>query len=136
MLNLVELQGRLTANPELKTTPSGVKVTSFSLAVERNYQSGEERQTDFINIVAWRGTAEFICRYFPKGKMMLVVGSLQVRNYTANDGTKRYVTEVVANEVYFAGDKTETLQKPDVEYSDSNTDDGYTEISSEDDLPF
>lgn len=107
MLNNVNLQGRLTADPELKKTPSGVSVTTFKLAVDRNYQSNGERETDFPAIVAWRGTAEFICRNFTKGKMIIVNGSIQTRTYKAQDGSNRYATEVVADNVYFAGDKKE-----------------------------
>ena len=110
MLHKVLLQGRLTADPELKHTQGGVSVTSFTIAVDRAYRSGEERQADFITIVAWRNTAEFICRYFGKGKMIVVDGKLQVRNWSTQDGSKRYATEVVADEVHFAGDKQETTQ--------------------------
>lgn len=106
MLNKVILMGRLTAEPELKQTPSGVAVTSFTLAVERNYTpKGSEKQTDFINIVAWRHTAEFISKCFTKGQLVAVDGSLQVRNYDDKDGNKRYITEVVAEQVYFAESK-------------------------------
>lgn len=132
MLNKVLLQGRLTADPELKTTSQGVSVTAFSIAVDRDYQSNGERQTDFINIVAWRGTAEFICRNFRKGKMIIVSGNLQVRNYTAQDNTKRYVTEVIAENVYFAGDKAQTAENANF---GANTED-FTEIGNDDTLPF
>ena len=108
MLNQVNLMGRLTATPELKSTPSGVSATSFTIAVDRDYQSNGERQTDFITIVAWRSTAEFICRNFSKGKLIAVVGSIETRNWTATDGSKRYATEVIADKVYFAGDKKES----------------------------
>ena len=101
MFNLVVLTGRLTADPELKTTPNGVPVTSFSIAVNRNYRAGEEQQTDFINIVAWRQQAEFVSRYFKKGSSIVVCGSIQTRDWTDNQGQKRYVTEVVADEVSF-----------------------------------
>lgn len=133
MLNNVNLCGRLTATPELKTTPSGVSVTTFTLAVERDYSNGGERQADFINLVAWRGTAEFVAKYFTKGKMMIVSGNLQTRNYTANDGSKRYITEVVADRCYFAGDKN-----TDQNTAPSNldvTNDDYEEYAG-DDLPF
>lgn len=105
MLNKVILMGRITADPELKQTPNGVSVTTFSLAVERSYSGkGTERQTDFINCVAWRNTAEFISRYFTKGKMMAVEGSLQVRSYEDRNGNKRTATEVVVDQAHFAGD--------------------------------
>jgi single-strand DNA-binding protein len=103
MLNKVILMGRLTADLELKQTPSNIAVVSFTLAVERNYTpKGTEKQADFINIVAWRHTAEFVAKYFAKGQLLAVEGSIQTRNYTDKDGNKRYVTEVVAEQVYFA----------------------------------
>ena len=106
MLNRVILMGRLTADPELKQTPNGISVTSFSLAVDRNFTSrGAERQTDFINCVAWRQTAEFISRYFAKGRMMAVEGSLQVRNYVDKNENKRQAVEVVVDQAYFADSK-------------------------------
>lgn len=101
MFNLVILTGRLTADPELKTTPSGVSVTSFSIAVNRRHRTGEETQTDFINIVAWRQTAEFITKYFKKGEMIGVEGAIQTRKYTDKEGNNRTAFEVVANNVQF-----------------------------------
>lgn len=101
MFNLVVLTGRLTTDPELKTTPNGVSVCSFSIAVERRYKQGEERQADFINIVAWRGSAEFICKYFKKGSMIGIEGSIQTRKYQDRDGNNRTAFEVVANNVQF-----------------------------------
>lgn len=101
MFNLVVLTGRLTADPELKTTPNGVSVTSFSIAVERRYKQGEERQADFINIVAWRGAAEFISKYFSKGSMIGIEGSIQTRKYQDKNGNNRTAFEVVANNVQF-----------------------------------
>ena len=98
--------GRLVSDPELKTTPNGVSVTSFRIAVDRNYvKSGEERKADFIDIVAWRGQAEFICKYFGKGSMIAVEGQLQTRTYQAKDGTNRYVVEVVVDNVSFTGER-------------------------------
>ncbi|MBR1484008.1 MAG: single-stranded DNA-binding protein [Ruminococcus sp.] len=106
MLNRVILMGRLVADPELKTTGSGLSVTSFRIAVDRNYvKSGEERKADFIDIVCWRQTAEFVCRYFGKGSMIAVEGQLQTRTYQAKDGTNRYVVEVVADNVSFTGER-------------------------------
>ena len=90
--------GRLTADPELKKTNSDISVTSFSLAVDRNYGKGADRQTDFINCVAWRQTAEFISRYFSKGRLMAVEGSLQVRNYVDRNENKRQAVEVVVDQ--------------------------------------
>ena len=134
MLNDVKLCGRLTADPELKQTPNGVSVTSFSLAVERDYLSGQDKVTDFINLVAWRNTAEFICRNFGKGKMMIVGGELQVRSYKTQNGENRYVTEVVVNKVWFAGDKPTAQQNP-APYSTEDV--TYTEMmTNDDDLPF
>lgn len=107
MLNKVILQGRLTAVPELKTTGSGTSVLSFRVACDRSHkgQNGE-READFINCVAWRQTAEFISRYFGKGDMILLDGRLQTRDYTDRDGNRRYVTEVVIENVNFCGGKT------------------------------
>lgn len=106
MLNKVVLMGRLTRDPELKYTPSNVAVTTFTVAVDRNYaRQGEQRQTDFINIVAWRTTAEFVAKYFTKGQLMALSGSIQTRTWDDNEGKKHYVTEVVADEVYFAEGK-------------------------------
>lgn len=98
--------GRLTAAPELKTFPDGTFTTSFSIAVDRDYktQTGE-RPTDFINIVAHKKLAEMICKFFGKGNLICIEGSINVRNYTAKDGTKRYVTEVVASKAHFTGEK-------------------------------
>lgn len=101
MFNLVVLTGRLTADPELKTTPNGVSVCSFSIAVEKPYKQGEERQADFINIVAWRGRAEFISKYFNKGSMIGIEGAIQTRKYQDRDGNNRTAFEVVANNVQF-----------------------------------
>ena len=107
MLNSVIIMGRLTADPELRTTPNGLSVTSFTVAVDRNYKSGDERQTDFISVVAWRGTADFVTRFFKKGQMIAVQGSLQVRNYEDKNGNKRTAYDVVADNVSFCGSKAE-----------------------------
>ena len=105
-MNTVVLIGRLTADPELKHTQNDNAVTGFSIAVDRPYQkSGEERQADFIDIVAWRGTAEFICKYFKKGRKIAVQGAIQTRSYTDKDGNKRKAFEVLAEKVYFADSK-------------------------------
>ena len=106
MLNRVILMGRLVSDPELNTTPSGVSVTTFRLAVDRSYvKQGEERKADFFDIVCWRSTAEFVCRYFGKGSMIALEGQLQSRTYQAKDGTNRYVVEVVADNVSFTGER-------------------------------
>ncbi len=109
MLNCIVLMGRFTADPELKHTPNNTAVTEFRLAVDRSYvKSGQERQTDFIDIVAWRSNAEFICKHFKKGQLAVVQGSLQIRSYTDKDGIKRRAAEVLADSIYFAGSKKET----------------------------
>ena len=112
MFNLVVLTGRLTADPELKTTPNGISVTSFSIAVDRRYRSGEERQTDFINIVAWRTSAEFICKYFKKGNLIGIEGSIQTRRYQDKNGNNRTAFEVVANNVQFVESKRDGSASP------------------------
>ena len=109
MFNLVVLTGRLTADPELKTTPNGISVTSFSIAVSRRYRSGEATETDFINIVAWRQTAEFITKYFKKGTMIGIEGSIQTRRYTDKNGNNRTAFEVVANKLKEKPDHCPTL---------------------------
>ena len=108
--NKVILGGRLTADPELKTTATGVSVTSFSIAVNRRFsgKNGEESQADFINVTAWRQTAEFITRFFHKASSICVVGTIQTRSWTDNQGQKRYATEVVADEAYFVDAKSES----------------------------
>lgn len=103
MLNVVALNGRLTADPELRHTNNDIAVTSFSLAVDRSYaRSGTDRQTDFIDIVCWRDTAKFAAQYFQKGQLVAVEGSIQTRSYTDRDGNKRRAFEVVASNVHFA----------------------------------
>ena len=130
MMNVAILMGRLVADPELKHTQSGAAVTSFTLAVDRAYsKQGKERQSDFLNIVAWRSTAEFISKYFRKGQMMAVQGSIQTRSYTDKDGNKRTAFEVVAANVHFAEKRAqENHYQPDV--------DGFEEIEDDGDLPF
>ena len=148
-MNSVCLMGRLTGDPELKTTQSGVSVTSFSVAVDRAYRSkDQERQTDFINCVAWRNTAEFISRYFRKGQRIALQGSLQSRKYTANDGSQRTVFEVVVDNAFFceskggnaAGAPGYDSQVPQYSeakpaFSTANSGD-FEEILTDEDLPF
>lgn len=111
MLNQVVLLGRLTASPELRHTQSGVAVTTFRLAVDRDFKDKDgEKKADFLPVVCWRGTAEFVARYFSKGRLVAVCGRLQVREYTDKDGNKRSITEIVADNVYFGDAKRE--QKP------------------------
>ena len=106
MLNKIILMGRLTRDPELRKTQSGTAVASFTLAVDRDYKPQDgERETDFIDIVAWRGTAEFVFKYFYKGRMAVVEGRLQVRDWKDKDGNKRRSTEVIADNVYFGDSK-------------------------------
>ena len=106
MLNKIILMGRLTRDPELRRTQSGTAVTSFSIAVDRDFKSQNgEKETDFIDIVAWRSTAEFVSKYFSKGRMAVVEGRLQTREWTDKEGGKRIATEIVADNVYFGDAK-------------------------------
>ena len=134
MLNKIILMGRLTRDPELHHTGNGTAVVSFSLAVDRDFKSQSgERETDFIDIVAWRSTAEFVSKYFSKGRMAVVEGRLQVRDWTDKDGTRRRSTEVVADNVYFGDSK-----RP-VSDSDTPAPSGeFTELPDEEtgELPF
>lgn len=109
MLNRVVLMGRMVADPELKTTNTGVSVCSFRIAVDRNYvKNGEQRQTDFFDIVAWRSSAEFVCKHFAKGSLIAVDGQLQSRNYQTKDGQNRTAIEVVAENISFTGERRDT----------------------------
>ena len=109
MLNKIALMGRLTRDPELRRTTSGTAVTSFSIAVDRDFKSPSgEKETDFIDIVAWRNTAEFVSKYFTKGRMAVVEGRLQIRDWTDRDGGKRRSAEVVADNVYFGDSKSDS----------------------------
>ena len=156
MLNVAAIMGRLVADPELRHTPNDIAVTTFTLAVDRSYsRAGTERQTDFIDVVAWRQTAEFVCKYFSKGRMMAVTGSIQTRNYEDKQGNKRKAFEIVANDVSFADSKRDSsgsapgsydsapaVQQRPAAYSEpapayscgSNED--FVEILGDDDLPF
>ncbi len=144
MLNCAIIMGRLTADPELRTTGSGLSVTSFCVAVDRSYvKEGEERQTDFINVVAWRGTAEFVSRYFRKCSMIAVQGAIQTRNYEDKNGNKRTAVEIVADKASFCGSKAESgtaksATRPDNSFSVLPTnDDAFPFSAGEDDgLPF
>ena len=104
-MNKVILMGRLTKEPELKQTPNQISVIRFSLAVNRRFVKEGQQEADFINCVAWRQTAEFISRYFHKGSMIAVAGSTQTRSWEGQDGKRQYATEVLADEVYFTGEK-------------------------------
>ena len=137
MFNLVVLTGRLTADPELKTTANGIPVTTFSIAVNRNYRAGEQQQTDFINIVAWSQRAEFITKYFKKGSLIGIEGSIQTRRYQDKDGNNRTIFEVVVNNAQFVESKRDgaTTNEP-ASYSNADVSD-FAEIGGmDDDLPF
>ncbi len=142
MFNLVVLTGRLTADPELKTTANGTSVTSFSIAVERRFRSGEERQADFINIVAWRQTAEFITKYFKKGNLIGIEGSIQTRKYQDKNGNNRTAFEVVASNVQFVESKRDSsapsgIDSEPASFSNAGVDD-FADLgdTTDDDLPF
>ena len=144
MLNCVTLMGRLVADPELRTTTTGKNVCTFRIAVDRSFQKpGEQRQADFITIVAWESTANFVSRYFAKGSMIAVQGSIQTRNYQDQNGNNRTAFEVLAREVSFCGSKAETgTQAPAVSaaahapaYQTAVPSD-FEEITDDDDLPF
>ena len=137
MLNRAILMGRLTRDPELKQTPNNVSVATFSLAVDRNYQSDKDnKQTDFINIVAWRHTAEFVNKYFKKGQLVAVEGSIQSRSYQGKDGNNRTAFEVVSDQVYFAEKKQDGKSQPEEPQDNFNPDDFEEFEGSDDDLPF
>ncbi len=108
MFNLVVLTGRLTGQPELKTTPNGVSVCTFGIAVDRAYKKGEEKQTDFLNVVCWRTTAEFVSKWFQKGSLIGIEGSIQTRKFTDKNGNNRTAFEIVANNVHFVESKKST----------------------------
>lgn len=139
MLNKVIIMGRLTKDPELKTTASDISVCSFTVAVDRRFQkNSEDRQADFINVVAWRTTAEFVSKYFSKGRMINVVGSLQTRTWDDAEGKKHYATEVVADEVNFCGDKKAENSNGGSNFGgdDSFESKGFAPFETNDDLPF
>ena len=134
-LNKAILGGRLTNVPELKQTPQGVAVTTFSIAVNRR---GKKDETDFIHCVAWRQTAEHICKYFGKGSSICIVGQIQVRSWNDNNGNKRYATEVIADEAYFVDSKAEGngdgFSVPSAPKTPQEA--NFEEVSNDDDLPF
>lgn len=131
MYNKVILIGRMTTDAEMKTTESGVNVARFRVAVDRPHQKEKERRTDFINIVAWRHLAEFVCKYFGKGKLIGIEGRIQTGDYTDRDGNKRYTFDVRADRLFFVGNKEKTDAK-----SGEEVPEGFTEISDDEDLPF
>lgn len=128
MLNVVAIQGRLVADPELRTTPQGTSVCQFRIACERSFaRQGEQRQADFIDIVAWRSTAEFVCRHFSKGSMILVEGRIQTRQYQDKNGSNRTAFEVVAGGISFGG---KSAEKPSVRDFDQQTKDHEREANA------
>ena len=135
MLNHITIMGRLTRDPELRRTQSGTAVTSFSLAVDRDFKDKNtgEKTTDFIDCVAWRGTAEFVSRYFSKGRMAVVDGRLEIRDYTDRDGNKRRAAEVVAESVYF-GDSNNGNRGADNGYN--NQSGGFHDLPDDEETPF
>lgn len=140
MLNKIFLQGRLVADPELRRTKQGTAVTVLRLAVDRDFKSKDTNapDTDFINIVAWRNTAEFVSRYFSKGRMAIVEGRLQMRSYTDKNGDKRTVVEVLANNVYFGDSKRDGEPGTNTMYDGPpSTPPGMGELEGDDgELPF
>lgn len=157
MLNVVAIMGRLVADPELRTTQAGHSVCSFRIACDRSYvQQGQQRQADFIDIVAWRQQADFVSKYFQKGSIIAVEGSLQTRQYQDKQGSKRTAVEVVANNISFAGAKRQESQRApsyeqqttshiqqakaaqsgDLPYYTQGDMDDFSVISDNDDLPF
>ena len=150
MYNKAILIGRLVADPEMRTTPNGVNVASFRIAVDRPYSKNAEKKADFFSITCWRQQAEFVCRYFSKGKAIGVEGSIQNRDYTDRDGNKRYVTEIIADRVFFVESKSASggaagsysapapaAPNPDagVSYASGSAGD-FSLGSDDDDLPF
>ena len=137
MINNVTLMGRLTAAPELKQTTSGATVTSFCIAVDRRFQPKEgEKQADFINCVAWRNTAEFITKYFSKGDMIAVTGEIQTRKYKDSNDNNRVAVEVIIDNASFCGGKNNANGGAELSASDPLQNDGFTELSNDDELPF
>lgn len=141
--NKVILVGNLVADPELKTTPNGISVTRFRIAVNRRFtRAGEQPQTDFFDITCWRQTAEFVARFFTKGRPILVSGQLQNRNWTDNNNVKHYGIEIVADEVTFVDKKGDApmgqpmMQNTAPTYSTPTADSGFEDLSADDELPF
>jgi single-strand DNA-binding protein len=138
-LNIVALMGRLTRDPEMRKTPQGVSVATFTVAVDRSFvKQGEERQADFIDIVCWRNTAEFVCKYFQKGSMIALNGSIQTRTYQDKNGNNRKAFEIVADNVHFAGEKKDGGAQGggSPHYEEKKNDDFAVIDEGEEDLPF
>lgn len=130
-MNKVFLMGRLTADPELRTTPQGTNVTAFTIAVNRKFSKDGEKQADFLRCTAWRGQAEFICKYFKKGSMILVIGNIQTRSWEDRDGKKQSAGDIIIDEAYFTGEKKENMG----ENTEPSFDD-FTPYTGNDDFPF
>ena len=137
MINKVILMGRMTRDPELRHTGKGTPVTTFSIAIDNGY--GDNKRTDFVNCLAWNKTAEFVTKYFTKGKMIIVIGRITTRSWETQDGKRAYATEVIANEVNFGESKTspqlntpQTAAQPPMQ----DDDDDFTPLDEDDDLPF
>lgn len=132
MLNRIIVMGRMTRDPELRRTNSGTAVASFTVAVDRDFKSQSgEKETDFIDVVAWRNTAEFVSKYFSKGRMAVVEGRLQLRDWTDKDGNKRRTAEIVADSVYFGDSKRDGGDAAQIEPQG-----GFSEIEDDGNLPF
>lgn len=136
MLNKINIAGRLTADAEMRQTTTGKSVASFTVAVDRDFKGpNDERETDFINCVAWQGTAEFISKYFSKGSMAIIVGRLQTRKYETSDGQKRTATEVIVENIYFGGAKTDNTNNTTTPSVPAGDIDGFVPVEDAD-LPF
>lgn len=138
MLNKVFIMGRMVRDPELRHTQTGTAVSSFTLAVERDFKDKQtgEKATDFIDVVAWRGTAEFVSRFFAKGRMAVVVGSLQIREWTDKEGNKRRSAEVIAESVYFGDSKRDPLDKLADDAAPVAPAGEFAELDDDGELPF
>lgn len=140
MLNKAILMGRFTRDPELRSTPQGISTCSFTLAVDRNFvRQGEERKADFINCVAWRQTAEFVSKYFRKGSLAAVEGSIQTRTWDDAEGKRHYATEVIVNQVYFAESRRDSQAVQDTAPMTpdfGSLPDPIAPMGTDDDLPF
>jgi single-strand DNA-binding protein len=138
MLNVITIAGRMVSDPELRRTNSGVAVTSFTLAVDRDYtKDGAEKETDFIDCVAWKNTAEFVSKYFGKGRMAVVSGRLQIRSWTDKDGNKRRNAEIVADNVYFGDSKKDAGDKYEAAMSNNSPLQDFVVLDGDDGmLPF
>ena len=140
MLNTITIMGRMTKDPEMRTAPNGASVTSFTLACERDFKNKNgEKETDFIDVVCWRNTAEFVCNYFGKGRMAVASGRLQIRSYTDKDGNNRRAYEILAENVYFADSKNDSGNQRSAQAQDlppQSADNSFVTVDNDGDLPF